>query len=167
MPSRFIHVDTNGRGSLLCNGWVVFHCEYIYIYIYLLWWLSGKESACWYIRWVQTLSQKDTLEKEMATHSSILAWKIPWTEEPCRLQSIGLQNSWTWLSNYTRITTTMCVCVLHIHPLMDRNMLFQWNILYNWVLLLVSYMYAIYRCMHVHTCANTHTFSCLYLLDQL
>ena len=41
--------------------------------------------------WVPSLSQEDTLEKEMATHSSILAWKIPWTEEPGRLQSMGSQ----------------------------------------------------------------------------
>ena len=41
--------------------------------------------------WVQSLGQKDPLEKEMATHSSTLAWKIPWTEEPGRLQSMGLQ----------------------------------------------------------------------------
>ena len=40
---------------------------------------------------VQSLSQEDPLEKEMATYSSILAWKIPWTEEPGRLQSIGSQ----------------------------------------------------------------------------
>ena len=40
---------------------------------------------------VQSLGQEDALEKEMATHSSILVWKIPWTEEPGRLQSIGLQ----------------------------------------------------------------------------
>ena len=40
---------------------------------------------------VRYLDQKDPLEKEMATHSSILAWKIPWTEEPGRLQSMGLQ----------------------------------------------------------------------------
>ena len=39
--------------------------------------------------WVQTLGQEDLLEKEMATHSSILAWKIPWMEEPGRLQSMG------------------------------------------------------------------------------
>ena len=39
----------------------------------------------------RSLSQKDPLEKEMATHSSILAWKIPWTEEPGGLQSMGLQ----------------------------------------------------------------------------
>ena len=40
--------------------------------------------------WVRTLGQKDPLEEGMATHSSILAWRIPWTEEPGRLQSIGL-----------------------------------------------------------------------------
>ena len=41
--------------------------------------------------WVQSLSQEDPLEKEMATHSSTFAWKIPWTEEPGRLQSMGSQ----------------------------------------------------------------------------
>ena len=39
--------------------------------------------------WVGSLGQEDPLEKEMATHSSTLAWKIPWTEEPGRLQSMG------------------------------------------------------------------------------
>ena len=43
--------------------------------------------------WVQSLGQEDPLEKEMATHSCILAWKIPWTEEPCRLQSTGRKES--------------------------------------------------------------------------
>ena len=41
--------------------------------------------------WVRSLGQEDPLEKEMATHSSTLAWKIPWTEEPCKLQSTGSQ----------------------------------------------------------------------------
>ena len=41
--------------------------------------------------WVKSLGWEDPLEKEMATHSSILAWKIPWTEEPVRLQSVGSQ----------------------------------------------------------------------------
>ena len=41
--------------------------------------------------WVQSLDRKDPLEKEMAIHSSILAWRIPWTEEPDGLQSMGLQ----------------------------------------------------------------------------
>ena len=40
---------------------------------------------------VQSLGREDLLEKEMATHSSTLAWKIPWTEKPGRLQSMGLQ----------------------------------------------------------------------------
>ena len=40
--------------------------------------------------WVQALRQKDPLEKGMATHSNILAWRIPWTERPCQLQSMGL-----------------------------------------------------------------------------
>ena len=41
--------------------------------------------------WVRSLGQEVPLEKEMATHSSTLIWKIPWTEDPCRLQSMGLQ----------------------------------------------------------------------------
>ena len=41
--------------------------------------------------WVQSLGQEDPLEKEMATHSSTLAWKIPWAEKPGRLQSMGSQ----------------------------------------------------------------------------
>ena len=44
---------------------------------------------------VQSLGQEDPLEKKMATHSSILAWAIPWTEEVARLQSKGLQESET------------------------------------------------------------------------
>ena len=43
--------------------------------------------------WVRSLGREDPLEKEMATHSSILAWRMPWTEEPGRLQSMGLQES--------------------------------------------------------------------------
>ena len=48
---------------------------------------------------VQSLGQEDPLEKEVAIQSSILAWEIPWTEEPGRLQSMRLQKSWTELSN--------------------------------------------------------------------
>ena len=50
---------------------------------------------------VWSLGQEDLLEEEMVTHHSILAWKIPWTEEPGGLQSMGSQN-WTWL--YHKIT---------------------------------------------------------------
>ena len=45
--------------------------------------------------WVQFLDWKDPLEKEMATHSSVLAWEIPWTEVPGGLQSMGWQKSQT------------------------------------------------------------------------
>ena len=51
--------------------------------------------------WVRSLGQEDPLEKEMATHSSILAWEIPWTEKPGELQSVELQKSQAWLSNST------------------------------------------------------------------
>ena len=45
------------------------------------------------------LGSEDPLEKGMATHSSILAWEIPWTEEPGGLQSTGSQKTWTGLSS--------------------------------------------------------------------
>ena len=55
---------------------------------------SGKEYTCQSMKQetrVQSLGQEDTLGEEMEIHSSILAWKIPWTEEPGKLQSMGLQ----------------------------------------------------------------------------
>ena len=52
--------------------------------------------------WVRSLGWEDPLEKEMASHSSILAWKIPWTEELGRLQSTGSQSQ-TQLSDFTSL----------------------------------------------------------------
>ena len=56
---------------------------------------------------VQSLGREDPLEKEMKTHSSILAWKIPWTEDPGRLQSMGHKESdmseltnWAWSTSF-------------------------------------------------------------------
>ena len=49
--------------------------------------------------WVQSLGWEDALEKDMATHSSILAWRIPWTEEPGGLQYTGLQSRTQQLNN--------------------------------------------------------------------
>ena len=49
--------------------------------------------------WVQSLVWEDLLEKEMATHSSIFAWEVPWTKELGKLQSMGSQKSWTRLSD--------------------------------------------------------------------
>ena len=56
-------------------------------------WVSGEKSLLpTQEAQVQSLGLEDPLEKEMATHSSILAWEIPWIEEPGMLQSIGLQS---------------------------------------------------------------------------
>ena len=49
--------------------------------------------------WVRSLGQKDPLQKGMATRSSILAWGIPWTEEPGGLQSMEVTKTWAQLSN--------------------------------------------------------------------
>ena len=61
--------------------------------------------------WVQSLGQENPLEKEMATHSSILVWEIPWSEEPGGLQSMGLQESNTTeqLSKYTMVMRAVVV----------------------------------------------------------
>ena len=62
--------------------------------------------------WVWSLGQEDPLEEGMTAHSSILAWRIPWTEDPGGLQSLGLQKSQTWLSDWIRILIHMgrCTC---------------------------------------------------------
>ena len=63
--------------------------------------------------WVQSLGWEDSLEKEMATHSSILAWEIPWPEEPDGLQSLGHKESDTtehvgeWVGRYIYIAHNM------------------------------------------------------------
>ena len=58
-------------------------------------WLSGKESPAKQETWVRSLGWEDPLEEEMTTHWSILAWEIPSTEEPDRLQFTGSQESGT------------------------------------------------------------------------
>ena len=63
---------------------------------------EGKASACLQETRVQPLDWEDPLEKEMATHSSTLAWKIPWLEEPGRLQSMGSQRvGHNWATSLT------------------------------------------------------------------
>ena len=70
--------------------------------------------------WIQSLGQEDYFEEEMAIHSSILAWEIPRTEEPCGLQSIGLQSV-----KHDDVCTYVCriplyICTissLSIHPI--------------------------------------------------
>ena len=54
---------------------------------------------------IQSLGQEDPLEKEVVTHSNILAWEIPWTEEPGGLQAMGSQKNQTQLSDKTTTTS--------------------------------------------------------------
>ena len=56
------------------------------------------------------------MEEELTTHSSILAWKIPWSEEPGELQSMALQKSQTQPGDYKEARVYVCVCVcIHTH----------------------------------------------------
>ena len=66
--------------------------------------------------WVRSLGREDPLEKEMAAHSSILAWEISWTEEPGGLQSMGLQRvGHDWLTNtYLLIASSLPFCLLSL-----------------------------------------------------
>ena len=57
--------------------------------------------------WVPSLGQEDCLEKELAIQPGILAWEIPWTEESGAVQSMGLQNSWTQLSDQSTVITNV------------------------------------------------------------
>ena len=58
-----------------------------------------KNPPAMQVTWVRSLGWEDPLEKEMATHSGILAWEIPWTEEPGGLQSMGSKESDTTVTN--------------------------------------------------------------------
>ena len=64
--------------------------------------------------WVQSLGREDPLEKEMATHSSVLAWRIPWTEELGRLQSMGLQRvGHDWTTSLSALNWTLLLLCNH------------------------------------------------------
>ena len=84
---------------------------YVCVYMYSLSrWLMGKEPSYQCRRckrhFLTFLGQEDPLEEGMATHSSILAWRIPWTEKPGGLQSIRLQSQ----MQLKRLTCT-CICI--------------------------------------------------------
>ena len=82
----------------------------IYIYIYIHNGFprgsDGKESSAMRETWVQTLGRTDPLEKGMATHSSILAWRIPRTKKPGKLRSMGSQGLGHDLVTFTSHTHT-------------------------------------------------------------
>ena len=60
---------------------------------------TGKSPSAMGETWVRSPGREDPLEKRMASHSSILAWRIPWRQEPGRLVSMGVTKSWTRLSD--------------------------------------------------------------------
>ena len=61
----------------------------------------------------ETLGQEDPLEEDMATHSSVPAWRIPWTEEPGRLQSMGSQRvEHNWKDLHTQMSTNIPIFIL-------------------------------------------------------
>ena len=69
--------------------------------------------------WIQFLGWEDPLEDSMATHSIILAWRIPWTEEPGRLQSMGLQRmGQDWVTKHTQAATWL----LHKSILINKTL---------------------------------------------
>ena len=95
--------------------------------------------------WVQSLGREDPLEKEMATHSSTLAWKIPWTEEPRRLQSMGSQRArhdWVTSFHFTLLngfrfleiwaSSSSCWC-REEYPLPDASLLINVSFSYKWI----------------------------------
>ena len=84
--------------------WFILNYTTVFCMYGLLRWHSGKESGCQCRRY---LGWEDTLEEEMATHSSILAWRIPWTEEPGGLQSMGSQKS--------QIQLSMQACTFYVY----------------------------------------------------
>ena len=72
--------------------------------------------------WVQSLGQEDILEKEMATHSSILAWKITWMEKPGRLQSMGHKESDTTEQlHYRELWASLVVQIVKNPPAMQET----------------------------------------------
>ena len=87
--------------------------------------------------WVQSLDQEDLLKKEMANHSSILAWKIPWTEEPGRLQSMRPQKfRWEFTFTFVSITTVW----RHQFLWCSKNWFLDSSVLWFTVQLLHPYM---------------------------
>ena len=115
--------------------------------------------------WVQSLGWEDPLEKEMATHSSILAWKTSWIEEPGRLQSIESQrvrHDWSDLASmHVWCTLTFCVLFFQFYFI-----LFYWSIvdLQYHVVAGVQHSHSI---LHTHTHTYTYVYTHTHILFQI
>ena len=89
----------------------------------LTWWYSGKESACSAGEPGSIPGLENSLEEKMSTHSSILAWEIPWTEEPGGLQFMGLQrvgHNGAWACFYF-LTSLVAQMVKHLPTMQDTG----------------------------------------------
>ena len=104
----------------------VWPCNFKLIYV-LLWglprWFRGKKSTCQCKEmqgtWIIPLGWEDPLEKEMATHSSILAWEIPWTEEPDGLQSWDHKES--NMTDLLSTCTSLWTCALNTQNSLEET----------------------------------------------
>ena len=97
--------------------------------------------------WVLSLGQEDTLEKGMSTHGSILAWRIPWTEVPSRLQSMGSQRvEHGWLTK-TFTFISVCICTLTLS--------LSYLCVYMYILFFFTFSFIIgyYRVLNIVPCA--------------
>ena len=103
--------------------------------------------------WVPSLGWKDPLEKEMATHSSTLAWKIPWREEPSRLQSMGSQRvRHDWVTSLHFIVDLQCVSFWYIA---------------KWFSYIYIYIYIYIILFNFKLLQNTEYIPCVMQLDLL
>ena len=110
--SGFIHVAAKGIILFIFYDWVVFHCMCMCVRVCVCITSCLSLVAQWFRiqmpmqeTWVWSLGGEDALEKDMATHSSILAWKIPWTEEPGGWQSLRVTKSQTQRGEYPTTIT--------------------------------------------------------------
>ena len=85
----FVHTDLGADDGFWQFQFVISYCPVCFFSPFTVGGSEGKHLPAMQETCVQSLGREDPLEKEMATHSSILTWKIPWTEEPGRLQSMG------------------------------------------------------------------------------
>ena len=114
--------------------------------------------------WVLSLDWEDPLEKGMATHSSILAWRIPWTEEPGRLQSMGSQRVRHDRPTFTMQSTNMCTQCHHstgqnLHHISPG----QLQLFHKWSFCFGSFNAYIYVCMCVYI---IQSWSCHFLATE-
>ena len=138
---------------------------FTYIYINIFWFLPLfvlmtslvaqrlKHLPAMRKTWVRSLGWEDPLEKEMATHSSIPAWRIPWMEEPGGLQSTGSQrigHDWA-----TSLTQSLCLFIPSFPPRSQYVYLFK--LIFNWRI--IAFQYCVSFCCRATWLNHRYTYS--------